>query len=90
MGQKNRQGDPFRHSMKAVLFFGSRMEASAVLEAVKPDLKKGFRRSRHFAGLDREALEIRLEASDLTALRASFNSIMKSIVVSDNILKAFG
>ncbi|MCX6802157.1 MAG: KEOPS complex subunit Pcc1 [Candidatus Diapherotrites archaeon] len=83
-------GNPFGHSMKAVLFFESPKEAKVVLEAVKPDLKKGFRRSRHSVDLDREALEIRLEASDLTALRASFNSVMKSIVVSDNILKAFG
>ncbi|MFH1235003.1 MAG: KEOPS complex subunit Pcc1 [Candidatus Diapherotrites archaeon] len=76
--------------MKVALFFGSPKEAKAVLEALKPDLGKGFRRSRHSVKQHREALEIMLEASDLTALRASFNSIMKSIVVSDNILKAFG
>ena len=77
------------HSMKAELFFGSAEEARAVLEAVKPDLRERFKRSSSSLSARENVLEIAIQAVDLTAVRASFNSIMKCVAVSGKVLKAF-
>ncbi|MEM0359974.1 MAG: KEOPS complex subunit Pcc1 [Candidatus Diapherotrites archaeon] len=77
-------------SFKAVLLFDNPSHARTVIKAIKPDLSRAFKRSKSKIALKGKKLSISIKAKDLTALRASFNSIMKSIVVSDNILKAFG
>lgn len=79
----------FRHSMKTEIFFESPDQAKIVLEAIKPDFRNSFKRSKSSVARKKNVLEIGIEAHDLTALRASFNSIMKSIVVSGKVLKAF-
>ena len=77
------------HSMEAELFFGSAEEAEAVLAAVKPDLRGKFARSSSSLSAEGNSLKIRIEAADLTAMRASFNSVMKCLAVSGKVLKAF-
>ena len=77
------------HSMKTELFFDSGEQSRIALEAIKPDLREHFPRSSSAVARKGSALEVRIEASDLTAMRASFNSVMKGIVVSGKILKAF-
>ncbi len=80
----------FTRLFKARLFFGSGEQASAVLRAVKPDIRNTFSRSHSALTSKENALELEIKAADLTALRASFNSIMRSILASGNILNAFG
>ena len=76
--------------MKTEISFGSALEAETVLESVKPDHRDSFKRSRSKMQCKGKKITVFVEAADPTALRASFNSIMKGIVVSGNVLNAFG
>lgn len=78
------------NSMKTELFFGSEEQAGIVLSAISPDFRQEFKRSRSSVIIKKNALEISIEAQDLTALRASFNAVMKSIAASGKVLNAFG
>jgi len=80
----------FTKLFKARLFFDSGEQASAVLKAVEPDIRNTFSRSCSALIAKGNVLELEIKAADLTALRASFNSIMRSILASGNILNAFG
>jgi len=75
-----------RHSMKARLFFESKREAEIVLQSVQPDFTRKFERSESVLSCKNEMLELSIAATDLTAMRASFNSTMKGIVISGKIL----
>ena len=78
-----------KHSMRVNLFFENREQSEKVLEAVTPDFRKSFKRSKSELSINGNCIEIEISAVDLTALRASFNSVMKSIAVSGNVLNAF-
>ena len=80
----------FPYSFKARFFFDSKEQALTVLKAVQPDVKNSFSRSRSSLYVRGSALKLEIKAADLTALRASFNSVMRSILVSGNVLNAFG
>lgn len=76
------------HSMKTELFFKDSKQARIALKAIEPDLRNSFNRSKSVVFSKENNLTIKIKASDLTALRASFNSIMKGIVVSGKILNS--
>ena len=78
-----------KHSMRVNLFFENKEQSEKVLEAIKPDFRNSFKRSESGLSIKGNCLEVEINAMDLTALRASFNSIMKSIAVSGNVLNAF-
>jgi len=74
--------------LNARLFFSSDEKAKNVLKAVKPELDemKG-NRAKTKINLKKNVLSINIKAGDATALRASFNSVMKGIILSLNLLE---
>jgi len=78
-----------KHSMHVNLFFENKEQSEKVLEAIKPDFRNSFKRSKSELSVEGNRIEVEINAVDLTALRASFNSIMKSVAVSGNVLNAF-
>ncbi len=76
--------------MEAEVLFASEREAIAALKAVEPDNRKSFKRSVSSLNRRGNALRLKISSTDLTAMRASFNSVMKCVAVSGEIMEKFG
>ena len=59
--------------------FESKKQLNAFFGSIKPELCEEFSRSETKVVSKGESLEIKIRASDKTALRASLNSIMKPL-----------
>lgn len=72
-------------SIKINLDFDSREQAKRFFKSIKPELDEEFLRSKTTVAQNAEKLEIELFASDKTALRASLNSLLKPIMLFEEI-----
>ena len=61
--------------------------AAHVFSAVRPDTADRFERSKTELRLEGNALCLSIAAADPTALRASFNSCMNAIILSQKLLE---
>jgi len=78
---------PYR--LELSLQFDTEREAAVIYRAVKPDIKFVHRRSRTEFLRAANKLDLKIVASDVTALRASFNSVARHIMLSKEIFDHF-
>jgi tRNA threonylcarbamoyladenosine modification (KEOPS) complex Pcc1 subunit len=67
------------------LVFDSSEQAKRFFKSIKPELAEEFLRSKIIVAQKKNLLDIRVSASDKTALRASLNSILKPILLFEQI-----
>ena len=80
----------YRYSLKLNLFFGNSKDAKIAHDSASVDMGNAFElRSKTTVKLKKDMLAIDIKAKDLTALRASLNSYLKSIALSINLLEVF-
>lgn len=79
---------PENFSISIKLFFESAKTAKTVFRAVKPELSSEKKsRSSTKINIKAETLAMDIKAKDLVALRASFNSFFKAIVLANSLLE---
>ena len=72
------------------LFFEDEDTPQKILEVISPEMNSGkTQRSETNVRLKKDMLSITIKAKDLTALRASFNTILKPIMLSKRLLEVF-
>ncbi|MFH1239677.1 MAG: KEOPS complex subunit Pcc1 [Candidatus Diapherotrites archaeon] len=72
------------------LFFEDEEIPKQILEVISPDMTSGkIQRSETNVRLKKDMLSITIKAKDLTALRASFNTLLKPIMLSKRLLEVF-
>ena len=76
------------YSLKLEINFESTSAPKTILKALAPDLSEKYSRSKTLLKAGAKKLFILIKASDLTALRASFNSLLKSIIVSNELIES--
>lgn len=77
----------FPFFLELELFFPSKEKAGKVLRAINPELKiERMDRSNTKAILKKNRFSINIKAKDKTALKASINSLMKSINLSFSLI----
>ncbi len=76
-----------KHELKLELVFSKPAEPETIVKALKPDMKQKYSRSKTIIRVDNKKLKIIIKSVDLTALRASFNSMLKSIIVSNDLIQ---
>ena len=69
------------------LDFDSKEAALRFFKSIKPELEEEYLRSKMKITQNKEKLEVFVSAQDKTALRASLNSLLKPLVLFDNIEK---
>jgi len=67
------------------LGFDSKEQAKRFFKSIQPELKEEFLRSRITIAQKNESLDIKVSASDKTALRASLNSLLKPLLLFEQI-----
>jgi len=65
--------------------FGSNDKAKDFFRSIEPELGEEFARSTTKVALRKSALEVFISASDKTALRASLHSLMKPLVLFNEL-----
>ena len=72
------------------LLFGDEDTPKKILEVISPETDSGkIQRSETNVRLKKDMLSITINAKDLTALRASFNTLLKPIMLSKRLLEVF-
>lgn len=72
------------------LFFKDEKTPKKVLEVISPEMNSvKTQRSETNVKLKKDMLSIHIKAKDLTALRASFNTLLKPIMLSKRLLEVF-
>lgn len=61
--------------------FESNKKATNFFKSIKPELTENFERSQTKIFLKKNSLKIKISASDKTALRASLNSLLKPLIL---------
>ncbi|MEM4662641.1 MAG: KEOPS complex subunit Pcc1 [Candidatus Diapherotrites archaeon] len=79
----------FDYKIELKLLFENENEANILYWAVKPDIKEVQRRSITRFKKKGKNIEIFIEAKDINALRASFDSIMSHLMLSKKIQDIF-
>lgn len=75
-------------SLTLNLFFESYEKAYNVLNALKPEINSTpEHRSKTTISIKNNCFTIKIISKDLTALKASINSYLKSIILINNLLK---
>jgi len=69
------------------LEFDSKDQALRFFKSIKPELEEEYLRSKMRITQKNEELQVLVSAQDKTALRASLNSLLKPLVLFDNIEK---
>jgi len=78
----------WKYSIRAEIIFDSEKNAKMALESLKPELGQGHEsRASTDIKLKNNSLALNIKALDRTALRASFNSFTKSILLSGQFLE---
>lgn len=75
----------WKYSMEMELEFPSAETAKIVYKAVCPELKDRFERSETSFKINKNVLYLNVYSMDKTALKASFNSYFKLIMVANDI-----
>lgn len=73
----------------AVLTFSGN-DAATVYGAISPEAGREIPRTKVTADLEGDKMVLRLQASDLSALRASINSYLRWIKIAEDMNKAVG
>lgn len=73
----------------AVLTFSGE-NAATVYGAISPEAGREMPRTKVFTELDGDKMVLRLQASDLPALRAALNSYLRWIKIAEDMNKAVG
>ena len=72
------------------LLFEDEDTPKKILEVMSPEMNSGRTdRSETNVRLKKDMLSINIKAKDLTALRASFNTLLKPIMLSKRLLEVF-
>lgn len=72
------------------LFFKDEETPKKILEVIFPEINSvKTQRSETNVRLKKDMLSIHIKAKDLTALRASFNTLLKPIMLSKRLLEVF-
>ncbi|MFA5931352.1 MAG: KEOPS complex subunit Pcc1 [archaeon] len=74
-------------SLVVKLAFDSKESAKRFFKSIEPELCEDFLRSKLTISQKESSLEIKVSAQDKTALRASLNSILKPIVLFEQLEK---
>lgn len=75
------------YALKIKLFFPGEKEARMLLSAVSPEIGNKFeRRSRTKMNINKNVLSLKIDALDLTALRASANSYLRFIALCSSLI----
>lgn len=61
--------------------FDSKNKATDFFKSIKPELMESFERSQTKIFLKKNSLDIKISAVDKTALRASLNSLLKPLIL---------
>ena len=77
----------FDYSLSLKLFFEQGFN-EIILGAIKPDLERKYDRSKIQVNEEKDSLNLEVKAADLTALRASYNSILKNIILSKELIES--
>jgi tRNA threonylcarbamoyladenosine modification (KEOPS) complex Pcc1 subunit len=77
----------FNCFLNASIDFNSKEEAKHALKAVTADVMNSKTRSITNITLKKNVFLINIKAKDKTALRASFNSIMKPLIVFNDLVR---
>ena len=67
------------------LGFDSKEKSSVFFKSIQPELKEEFARSETKVFSKGDNLDIQIRASDKTALRASLNSLMKPLILFNEL-----
>lgn len=78
-----------KHSLELSLHFKNEKEAKIVYRAIIPDIIKKYKRSSTEIKCKGKEILFRAVASDLNALKASFNSFIKQVTLSERIIENF-
>jgi tRNA threonylcarbamoyladenosine modification (KEOPS) complex Pcc1 subunit len=75
-------------SLVLELFFDLKKSAEIVFKSIKPDLKN-LKKSRSIStvSLKNNVIKISIKAKDLTALKASFNFLLKQIILVNSLIE---
>jgi tRNA threonylcarbamoyladenosine modification (KEOPS) complex Pcc1 subunit len=68
-------------SLEIKLEFDSKSEAKRFFKSIEPEIKADFSRSKMTVAQKEGVLEVKISASDKTALRASLNSLIKPLTL---------
>jgi tRNA threonylcarbamoyladenosine modification (KEOPS) complex Pcc1 subunit len=68
-------------SLEIKLEFDSKEEAKRFFKSIEPEIKADFSRSKTTIAQKEGVLEVKISASDKTALRASLNSLIKPLTL---------
>jgi len=71
--------------LEVKLEFDSKEQALRFFKSIKPELEEEYLRSKMRITHDKEKLQVFVSAQDKTALRASLNSLLKPLILFDNI-----
>ncbi|MFA5125446.1 MAG: KEOPS complex subunit Pcc1 [archaeon] len=71
--------------LEVSLDFDSKDQAKRFFKSIQPELGEEFLRSKITIAQKSELLDIRVSASDKTALRASLNSLLKPLLLFEQI-----
>ena len=75
-------------SLNLRLFFPDEKQAGMVFRSISPELHgKHEKRAATNMDINKNVLSLNINASDATALKASLNSYLKLIILSDNLIK---
>jgi len=78
------------YNFELTLFFDDEDTPKKILEIISPEMNSGKTlRSETNVRLKKDMLSINIKAKDLTALRASFNTLLKPIMLSKRLLEVF-
>lgn len=61
--------------------FDSKQKAIDFFKSIKPEIMESFQRSETKIFLKKESLQVKISATDKTALRASLNSLLKPLIL---------
>jgi len=88
MSQRKSRQDSGKFGLRLKLQFPNQADAKIATSAVLPEANAPHaKRSRTSIGIKNRIISINIRASDASALRASMNSCLGSIIVSKRILE---
>ncbi len=76
----------FDYSLSLKLIFKKKENAEKILLVLKPEMQRKYNRSKFVLKSCEKELVLTIQAVDLTALRASFNTTMKNIILSNELI----
>ncbi len=75
----------YSYFLDANVFFNSKKDAELALKAIAQDVMNSKARSITSITIKKNVFAINIKAKDKTALRASFNSVMKPLILFNDL-----